>query len=119
MELPISTIFSHKITHHVQSFAGAIAAPFLREESHPTFDHLIMPLYEVEKKLHQHYVDTKPVWVTYEFYNRDQRISQETVFVTVQSTVRNDRRIVLTELNQKRSFILDLEQILTVSANIA
>lgn len=118
MELPISSSLANKIVHHIQYYAEAVAAPFLREELHPTYDHLMMPLYQVEKKLHQHYVSMAPLWVTYEYYNRDQRITQDTILVTVQSTVKPDRRIVLTELNQKRSFIIDLEQILTVSANI-
>lgn len=118
MELPLSFAPANKIVTQLHHYTETIFAPFLRETPRFNHDAFIMPLYLVENKLHEHYVSMNPLFVTYEYYDRNHKINQTTVLVTVQSTVRPDRRIVLNELNQNRSLILDLEQILTVSANI-
>lgn len=118
MELPISFAPANKFVKQLHHYTETVFAPFLRENSTLNNDDFIMPLYLVEKKLHDHYVSMTPLLVTYEYYDRNHRIHQTTVLITVKSTVRPDRRIVLNELNQNRSLILDLEQILTVSANI-
>lgn len=118
MELPISFAPANKIVKQLHHYTENVFAPFMRDANHFDHESFIMPLYLVEKKLHDHYVTMVPLFITYEYYDRNHRINQETVLVNVQSTVRPDRRIVLNELNQNRSLILDLEQILTVSANI-
>jgi len=119
MELPISFRQNIALFKQLQQYTESIFAPFLRETPHIQENSFIMPLYLVETALHDHYVTTQSIWVTYEFYDKTNKIQQTTILVTVQSTVLPDRRIVLKELNQNRSLILDLEQILTVSANIA
>ena len=118
MELPISFAPANKLVKQLHQYTETVFAPFLRETTQFNHDTFIMPLYLVENKLHDHYVSMQPLFITYEFYDSNHKINQRTTLVTVQSTVRPDRRIVLNELNQNRSLILDLERILTVSANI-
>lgn len=118
MELPISFAPANKFVKQIHQYTETVFAPFFRETTRFDHENFIMPLYLVENKLHDHYVSMNPLFVTYEYYDRHNKINQTTVLATVQTTVRPDRRIVLNELNQNRSLILDLEQILTVSANI-
>lgn len=114
MELPIypQSKLAKQIHHIFEPFL--VEQPMLQDE-----DESIMPLYQVEKLLHEHYVSQEPLSINYEYYNQKNRIKQRTIVVTVDSTVLIDRRIVLTEIDRKSSFILPVEQILTVSANIA
>ncbi|UUX34075.1 hypothetical protein [Fundicoccus culcitae] len=112
MELPIYP--QSKLAKHVHQ----IFEPFLVEQPTIQNEEVIMPLYLVEKQLHEHYVNQKPLKINFEYYNQQDRIKQHTIVATVDSTVLLDRRIVLTEIDRNSSFILSIEQILTVSANI-
>lgn len=113
MELPIYP--KTNVLKHVHQ----IFEPFMIDRSSQQDQPEIMPLYQVEKQLHTHYVNLQPIEITYEFYDQDDFINQRSIIVKVDSTLLSDRRIVLTELHGKRTFILPIEQILSVSANIA
>lgn len=112
MELPIKP--NSNLATTVQRFFKPFLNTQIKQDKR-----FIMPLYEVEKLLHQHYVTLDPVEITFEYYNSQQEIEQKTVLANVISTVQHNRRIAISEVNSKRSYILSLEQILTASANAA
>ena len=110
MELPIKP--NSNLVTTVQRFFKPFLNTQIKQDKR-----FIMPLYEVEKLLHQHYVTLDPVEITFEYYDSQQEIEQKTVLANVVSTVQHNRRIAISEVNSKRSYILSLEQILTASAN--
>lgn len=112
MELPIKP--NSNLSYSIQNFFK----PFIQTHTKKK-EQIIMPLYEVEKKLHDHYVSLNPIEILFEYYDKDRRIHQESIEAKVVSTVQADRRIAVTDIHSNRSFILSLEQILTVSANAA
>lgn len=77
----------------------------------------IMPLYQVEKILHQHYVSMEALNITFEYYDNLHEIHLQNVLVTVDSTIQLDRSIFLYDIENELSFQIAIEQILTVSAN--
>ncbi|XJS09753.1 hypothetical protein ACF3NG_06285 [Aerococcaceae bacterium WGS1372] len=112
MELPIKP--NSNLSFSIQNFFK----PFI--QTHTTKkEQLIMPLSQVEKKLHEHYVSLEPIDILFEYYDEHHHIQQETIQVKVVSTVQADRRIAVSDIHSNRSFILSLEQILSVSANAA
>lgn len=112
MELPIKP--NSSLTFSIQNFFK----PFIQTQTTKK-EQIIMPLFQVEKKLHEHYVTLEPLEILYEYYDGHHHIHQETIEVKVVSTVQADRRIAVTDIHSNRSFLLSLEQILTVSANAA
>lgn len=110
MELPIKP--NSNLSYTVQRFFKPFTHNQLNKDKR-----IIMPLYEVEKLLHQHYVTLEPIEITFEYYTNNHNIEQKTILAKVVSTVQHNRRIAISELNSKRSYLLSLEQILTASAN--
>lgn len=110
MELPIK---SHtQLLNPIKNFIK----PFIQTQiiDKPKF---IMPLYQVEKMLHQHYVNMEALTITFEYYDQDHQIRLQTAEVMVESTIQLDRSIFLYDIENEQSFQLAIEQILTVSAN--
>lgn len=112
MELPIKP--NSTLSNTIQSFFKPFTQSHIKE-----VDRIIMPLYDLERLLHQHYVSLNPIEITFEYYDSNQDIIQTTILAKVVSTIQPDRRIAISELNSNRSYLLSLEQILTASANVA
>ncbi|WP_124057638.1 hypothetical protein [Vaginisenegalia massiliensis] len=115
MELPVNFSSSNRLVKHIHH----AFKPFFQEEEESKVQRFIMPLHQVEQKLHHHYVSQKPLKICFEFYEDDNQIQQSHRLVTVVSTVQADRRIAVKELDSNRHYLLLLDQILSVSANIA
>lgn len=112
MELPIKP--NSNLSYSVQRFFK----PFIQTQRRKD-ERIIMPLLQVEKLLHTHYVNLQPIDITFEYYDNNQEINQQTITANITSTVQQDRRIAVKVLASDRSYLLSLEQILTVSANAA
>lgn len=111
MELPISLFSPRHIAQAIKEYTESLLeAPTSSCKVAP----FIMPLVRVEKTLHNHYVSQKPLAITFEYYNHEQRIVEKTIKVSVKSPVRLDRRIILIDLESQHDFILSVEQILRV-----
>ena len=111
MELPIkpSSVLLDKVAKFMDAFS-------IQPEPEPDF---IMPMYQLEKILHEHYVSMEPLWVTYEYYDHNDRIQCAHTLANIVSPILPNRAIQLHTLDNQRNTTLVLEQILTVSANAA
>ena len=74
----------------------------------------IMRLTDVEFALHDHFVSMKPIWLTYEFQNAYNSIVEEEILVHVESTIDDQRHILLKDYFTDQVFAIRTEQILSV-----
>lgn len=106
-------ISGQKITYNLKEQLSNWMAPFLSQPQgypKPT----IMKLLHIENLLHQHFVAQKPIWITFEYYNQDEEIQEETSLVYVETPVAVDRSITLRDAYREESFSIYTEQILFV-----
>lgn len=111
MEIRTSQSFSQKFFQSVKHYTDSL----LSDDSAVTVvQPFIMPIQQVERFLHEHYVSQQPLTITFEYFNKQQQLVEKTITARVNSTIRYDRRIVLQELTMTFEFLLSTEQILRV-----
>lgn len=102
-----------------KSFFNSIKT-YAKELWEPLDDQLsetnIMPLWQVEHILHEHYISQETLQLTFEYYNRANRIEERTLEVAVRSAITTNRCIVLHDLSRNCPLILSTEQILYVNS---
>lgn len=102
-----------KITYTLKKQFHQWMAPFLSQPQgypQPT----IMNLLLIEHLLHEHFVSLEPIWITYEYYDGQEQIQEETSLVYVEAPISADRSILLREAYTEESFNIFTEQILSV-----
>lgn len=79
----------------------------------------IMPMAQLEKNLHNHYVSMEKLELTFEYYDRHNQIQWTQLPAKIVSPVQKDRSILVQFGDDDTTYSLSLEQILTTSANVA
>lgn len=104
---------THQFTYQLKKQLNQWVAPFMSEPS-GYYQTTIMNLGEVERKLHQYFVNQEPVWITLEYYNTYNNIQEEDILVTVESTINLNRQIRLRDIESDQLFDVATEQILSI-----
>lgn len=109
MELPIQPPqWINRITH-------SFFSPFLQPANLVEEGPIIMPMTEVKRNLHEHYINQQPLQIVFEFYDQHHQLQVADLVLTVASPILTDHTVDLEYKGQ--SISLQLEQILSVSAN--
>ncbi|MDO4774631.1 MAG: hypothetical protein Q4A10_02370 [Aerococcaceae bacterium] len=110
MELRITPSFSERVFQSMKQYTDALLSD---NSANADIQPFIMPMWQVECMLHEHYVSQQPITITFEYY-KQQRLVEKTIRTFVKSPIRPDRRIVLEEIGSPCDFLLLTEQILRV-----
>lgn len=77
----------------------------------------ILPLKEVERQLHDHYVSMEALEILFEYYEPSGQMNHARIKVRVLSPVQGDRSILLQVVDSQVSFQIETQQILSISGN--
>lgn len=119
MELPFNQSTMSTIVQRVKEASVSFLDRYAIDHQSLETQKQIMPLFMVERILHDHYVSTTPLYVTYEFYNAYNRMEQRTLLAYVDSPIQADYSIDLSPVDQDYTLNIKVDHILAVSASIA
>lgn len=106
-----TSFLPNTITHYTRK----VLRPFFEYREQPEAK-FIQPIHFVESQLNDYYVTQKLVSITFEYYTPEHKIKLKTIRAYVHSTVRADRKIILSQQIDKVLFLLNINQILRIDS---
>ncbi|MBG9982238.1 hypothetical protein HZY86_03840 [Aerococcaceae bacterium DSM 111020] len=115
MEIPFNHVPFQRTLNKINQLSNQFIDTFTLPDFTMDHDQYLMPRSQVEQILHDHYVSTDLVSISFEYYDQDV-LKRGELIAQVLSPVQMNQTIALQPEQTNYSIYLPLDQILTVSS---
>ncbi|MBG9983815.1 hypothetical protein HYO62_02820 [Aerococcaceae bacterium DSM 111022] len=116
MEIPFNNAPFQNTINKLSKLSNSFIDAFILPDFASQQETSIMPQHQVEHILHDHYVSTKPLAITFEHYDANDKLRSDEIIAVVTSPIQLNQTIALQPMNSKYSIYLPIDQILSVAS---
>lgn len=118
MEIPIKSMTNTSSLSIIKKIGSILFKPFTEDNTIVNKTSFIMPMKQLKQILKNHYINQQPLLIIYEYYNEKNELIQHSTIAQIHSVIDNDQNIIVRDWTVQDEVALNLNQILTVSANM-
>lgn len=115
MEIPFNYAPFQRTINKISQLSAQFIDAFVQPDFISTQESSIMPRHQVEHILHDHYVTSKPLCITFEHYDANNHLHCDDIIVQVTSPIQLNQSIAIQPMNSSYSIYLPIDQILSVT----